>query len=132
MCNPLKNCKEPVKDGLSLWHLYLEGGRAILILFKRETRNSYERRSAPLLLRPLLSELRRPPPGRGHRARGLLVQPQHPPLEGVPGPAGLPAGVRPKHRHGGPGPGGLRLEGVLPPGGGGHRPPVRLLLRAPD
>ena len=68
---------------------------------------------------------------RGHRAGGVLVQPQHPPLEGVSGPAGLPAGVCPHHRYGGPGTGGLRSEGLCPPCGGRHRPPLRLLLRTP-
>lgn len=42
-----------------------------------------------------------------------------------------PAGVCPHHRYGGPGTGGLRSEGLCPPCGGRHRPPLRLLLRTP-
>ena len=88
-------------------------------------------RFAAHLLRPLFPQLHRTSAERGHRAGGVLVQPQHPPLEGVSGPAGLPAGVCPHHRHGGPGTGGLRSEGLCPPCGGRHRPPLRLLLRTP-
>ena len=88
-------------------------------------------RFAAHLLRPLFPQLHRPSAERGHRAGGVLVQPQHPPLEGVSGPAGLPAGVCPHHRYGGPGTGGLRSEGLCPPCGGRHRPPLRLLLRTP-
>ena len=80
---------------------------------------------------PLLGGLHPAASCRGHRAGGTVVQPQHPPLEGVPGPAGLPAGIRPYHRHGGAGPGGLRPPGLCPPRGRRHRPPLRPLLRMP-
>ena len=89
-----------------------------------------ERVFAAHLLRPLFPQLHRPSAERASSRWRFGTTPTSTPGRSIR-PGGTACWRCPHHRYGGPGTGGLRSEGLCPPCGGRHRPPLRLLLRTP-